>query len=145
MAVVLPPDPTTAREPAQGPGRCTVVARIGPRRIAAFRELWRVVARARRHGAPDVGDRVRALPRMLRAAVSGHYPHLGRGRIALVALALAYLVSPVDLVPEAFLVVLGLTDDALVAMWLGGVFLAETGRFLEWERDQPVIIEQPIA
>jgi uncharacterized membrane protein YkvA (DUF1232 family) len=121
------------------------VARIGPRRIAAFRELWRVVAQARRRGAPDVGDRVRALPRMLRAAVSGRYAHLGRGRVALVALALAYLVSPVDLVPEAVLMVLGLTDDALVAMWLGGVFLAETGRFLEWERNQPVIIDQPVA
>jgi uncharacterized membrane protein YkvA (DUF1232 family) len=82
---------------------------------------------------------------MLRATVSGSYTDLGRGRIALIALALAYLVSPVDLVPEVVLAVLGLTDDALVAMWLGGVFLAETGRFLEWERSRPVIIEQPVA
>src|ERR1700754_3129541 len=145
MTVVQPPDPATVREPAWGPGRWRGVAKIGPRRIAAFRELWRAVTQARRRGAPDVGDRVRALPRMLRATVSGSYPHLGRGRIALVALALAYLVSPVDLVPEVVLAVLGLTDDALVAMWLGGVFLAETGRFIEWERSHPVIIEQPVA
>jgi uncharacterized membrane protein YkvA (DUF1232 family) len=121
------------------------VVRIGPRRIAAFHALWRAITHARRPGEPGVGDRLRALPRMLRASVSGHYPHLGKGRIALVLLALAYLVSPVDLVPEVFLTLLGLTDDALVAFWLGGTFLAETGRYLEWERRQPVVIDQPPA
>jgi uncharacterized membrane protein YkvA (DUF1232 family) len=122
-----------------------IVASIGPRRIAAFHALWRAVAQARRPGTPGVGERLRALPRMLRNSVSGRYPHLGRGRIALVVLALAYLALPVDLVPELFLPLVGLTDDAVVALWLGGTFLAETGRFLEWERHQPVVIDQPAA
>jgi uncharacterized membrane protein YkvA (DUF1232 family) len=50
--------------------------------------------------------------------------------------ALAYLVSPIDLLPEAFLGLLGLVDDAVVAVWLGGAFLDETDRFVRWERDR---------
>jgi uncharacterized membrane protein YkvA (DUF1232 family) len=73
---------------------------------------------------------------MLVGAVSGRYPELGRGRLALLVLAVAYLVSPIDLVPEAFLGLLGLGDDALVALWLGGAFLVETERFLTWERSR---------
>jgi uncharacterized membrane protein YkvA (DUF1232 family) len=120
-----------------------VAPKIGPRRVAAFTALWRAVAQSRRPGAPGVGERARALPRMLRDAVSGRYPELSRGRLGLIVLALAYLVSPVDLVPEAFLALLGLTDDAVVALWLGGAFLAETDRFLEWERRQPTVVDAP--
>jgi uncharacterized membrane protein YkvA (DUF1232 family) len=119
--------------------------KVGPQRIAAFRALWRAVTQARQPGAPGVGDRLRALPRLARAAVSGGYPQLSRGRLGLIVLALAYLVSPIDLVPEAFLALVGLTDDAVVALWLGGAFLAETGRFLAWEREQPTVIHQPPA
>jgi uncharacterized membrane protein YkvA (DUF1232 family) len=123
----------------------TVVPTIGPRRLAAFHALVRAVRKGRRPGAPGVGDRLRALPRMIVGGVSGRYPELGRGRVALVVLALAYLVSPIDLVPEAFVSLLGLGDDALVALWIGGTFLAETDRFMEWERQRPTVIDQPPA
>ncbi len=119
------------------------VPRFGPRRIAAFRALWQALTRSRQPGAPGLGDQLRALPRMVTAAVNGRYPELGRGRLALFVLALAYLVSPVDLVPEALLGLLGLGDDAVVALWLGGAFLAETERFLSWERARPTVIDQP--
>lgn len=79
---------------------------------------------------------------MFLGAVSGRYPGLGRGRLVLLGLAVVYLVSPVDLVPELLLAFLGLTDDAVVALWLGGVFLVETDRFLSWERARPRIVEQ---
>ena len=82
---------------------------------------------------------------MLGAAVSGKYAELGRGRLAMLALALAYLVSPVDLVPEVVLGLLGLGDDAVVALWLGGALLVETDRYLEWERRQPKIVDAPPA
>lgn len=118
---------------------------IGPRRVAAFHALWRAVTQSRRPGAPGIGDRARALPRLLRGAATGRYPQLSRGRLGLVVLALAYLVSPVDLVPEAFLALLGLTDDAVVALWLGGTFLSETERFLDWERRQPTVVDAPPA
>jgi len=80
---------------------------------------------------------------MLGGAASGRYPGMGRGRLGLFVLALAYLVSPVDFVPELFLAVLGLGDDAVVALWLSGAFLVETGRFLSWERERPFTLEQP--
>ena len=115
-----------------------MATKFSPRRIAAFTALWRALTQARRPGAPGLGERARALPRMVGAAVSGRYPGLGKGRLALIVLALAYLVSPVDVVPEVLLAFLGLADDALVALWLGGAFLAETDRFLGWERAAPV-------
>lgn len=80
---------------------------------------------------------------MVSAGVSGRYPELGKGRLALFLLAIAYLVSPVDLVPEAFLGLLGLADDAVVALWLGGAFLAETDRFIDWKRSRPLVVDQP--
>lgn len=113
-----------------------------PRRIAAFTALWRALTQARAPGAPGMAARLRALPRMIGGAVSGRYPGLGKGRLALFALGLVYLVSPVDVMPELVLAVLGLGDDALVAMWLGGAFLAETDRYLGWEQDRPQIVEQ---
>lgn len=117
------------------------VPKLGPRRIAAFRALWQAISQSRHPGAPGMGDRLRAIPRMARDALSGRYPELPRGRLGLLVLALAYLVSPVDLVPEAFLALLGLADDAVVALWLGGALLGETDRFLEWERRQPVVVD----
>jgi len=73
---------------------------LNPRRLSAFRALWRAVAHGRRPDAPRLGERLRALPRMAGASLAGRYPGLGRGRLALFVLGLVYLVSPVDLVPE---------------------------------------------
>jgi uncharacterized membrane protein YkvA (DUF1232 family) len=109
---------------------------ISHSRFAAFRALWKAVALGRRPGAPSVGERVRALPRMFAGAATGRYPGLRRAQLGLLVLAVAYLVSPIDLVPEAFLPVIGLIDDGVVALWLGGAFLNETDRFLAWESDR---------
>jgi uncharacterized membrane protein YkvA (DUF1232 family) len=79
---------------------------------------------------------------MIISALSGRYPQLSRGRLGLLVLALAYLVSPVDLLPEAFLALLGIGDDVIVALWLGGAVLVETDRFLQWERSRPTVIDQ---
>ncbi|WP_232665415.1 YkvA family protein [Pseudonocardia sp. TRM90224] len=114
---------------------------IGPRRMAALHALWRALSQGSRPGAPGFGERLRALPRLLRGAVSGAYPQLGWGRLTMFLLAIAYIVSPVDFVPELFIPLLGLGDDAAVALWLGGAFLVETERFIEWERQQPTVIE----
>jgi uncharacterized membrane protein YkvA (DUF1232 family) len=119
------------------------VATYRPARIAAFRALWRAIVQGNRPGSPGLGDRLRALPRMISAAVSGRYADLGRGRLAMLGLALAYLISPVDLVPEVLLGLLGLGDDAVVALWLGGALLVETDRYLGWERAQPRIVDAP--
>lgn len=103
------------------------------RRVAVLSAVWRVVASSRRPGDPGLLARLRATPRLLRSAVTGAYPGLGRGRLALMAAALVYIVSPIDLVPESFLLVLGLADDVAVAAWLTAALLVETDRFLTWE------------
>ena len=87
-----------------------------------------------------MGERFSALPRMLSGAVTGRYPSLTRGRLGLILLALAYLVSPLDLLPEAFIPLIGLADDGVVALWLGGALIAETERFLAWEKARETVI-----
>lgn len=119
---------------ARATGVAGVAGRFGPRRLAAFRALWTLLRQARRPGAPGVGDMLRAFPRMAGAAVTGRYPGLTTSRLFLFVLAAVYLVSPVDFVPEIVFNVFGLVDDAVVALWLGGAVLAETDRFLHWER-----------
>ncbi|HZI97487.1 MAG TPA: DUF1232 domain-containing protein [Actinomycetales bacterium] len=106
------------------------------RRTAAFTALWKALRGQRRPGGPSVGEQFAAAPRMVRATLSGRYPHLPKSRLALMALAVAYIVSPVDLVPEAALLLVGLGDDAMVLAWLSGALLSETQAFVEWERTE---------
>ena len=91
---------------------------VTTRQVGALRAVWDVVRGTSRRGAPGVGERLRAVPRMLWLGLTGRYPHLARGRIAVGMLALLYVLSPVDLVPEIVLPLIGLADDALVATWL---------------------------
>ena len=76
-----------------------------------------VVRASTRPGAPSLASRVQAVPRLVRATLSGRYVGTTRGRLGLLAAAAAYIVSPVDLVPEAILPVLGTVDDAVVISW----------------------------
>jgi uncharacterized membrane protein YkvA (DUF1232 family) len=75
---------------------------------------------------------------MIKATSRGEYD--GGLRLAMIAAATAYVVSPIDVIPEAALFVFGLADDALMAAWLAGAILDETGRFLEWEARRKAII-----
>jgi uncharacterized membrane protein YkvA (DUF1232 family) len=107
------------------------------RRTAAFTALARALTSGAR-GGPSLGKRLAALPRMIRATMRKEYD--GGLRVALMAAATVYVVSPIDAVPEAFLLVLGLADDAVMITWLAGSILSETGRFLEWEAQRNAII-----
>jgi uncharacterized membrane protein YkvA (DUF1232 family) len=99
----------------------------------------RIKRRRRERGEPEpVGDvfqRARALPRLLRAARRGEYPGLPTSRMALWGLAVVYLVSPIDVLPE-LLPILGVADDAGVAVWLLTSVSTATGLYLRHERDQ---------
>jgi uncharacterized membrane protein YkvA (DUF1232 family) len=113
------------------------MARLG--RKAAMTALWTAL-RGSRRGGPGLGARLGALPRMTWAILTGRYD--GKARLAAMALAGAYIVSPVDLIPDWFAVFfgLGLVDDAAVAVWLAGAVLSETERFLAWERRRDQVI-----
>jgi uncharacterized membrane protein YkvA (DUF1232 family) len=104
------------------------MARLG--RKAALAALWSAI-RSSHRGGPTLGQRFTSLPRMLGATLSGRYD--GKWRVFAMLAALAYIVSPIDLIPELFFSVFGLADDAFVAAWLAGAVLSETERFLIWE------------
>ena len=111
------------------------------RRTVAAKALWDVLLGARRTGGPSLGQRLSVLPRMVAAAMRGRYPHLSRGRLAMMVVALVYVVSPIDIVPEAFLALLGLGDDALVVAWLAGALLGDAEQYLDWERERRRTVE----
>ncbi len=104
-------------------------------RMSAFAALWQALRGRRGPDAPPLGDQLMALPRLVSMTLRGQYPGLDRGRLLLMATALAYVVSPIDLMPEALLFIVGLGDDALVLGWLAGAVLTETEAFLAWEAE----------
>jgi uncharacterized membrane protein YkvA (DUF1232 family) len=107
------------------------------KRTAAFTALAKALVSGAR-GGPSIGKRVAALPRMLKATAKGQYD--GGMRVALMAAATAYVISPIDLIPEAIFLVFGLADDAVMIAWLAGTVLSETERFLEWERQRDRVV-----
>ncbi|MEO7753071.1 MAG: YkvA family protein [Terracoccus sp.] len=107
-------------------------------RIKIAATVASVLRAATRPGAPAMSERVQAVPRLLRATRDGSYAGTTVRRLALVAGAVAYVASPIDLLPEAFLPVLGAADDAVVISWAVKAFLEETDRFLAWELGQGV-------
>jgi uncharacterized membrane protein YkvA (DUF1232 family) len=107
------------------------------RRIRTLAALARALRGATRPGEPGLADRLHAVPRWVTATLSGAYPGTSRGRLVAIAAGVLYVLSPVDLVPEAVLPLIGLADDAMVVAWLAGQLLGETDEFLRWERERP--------
>ncbi len=103
-------------------------------RLASVVAVARAVRMAVRPGGPSIGERAGAVPRMVRATFSGNYVGVSKARLLLMLAAAGYLVSPLDLIPEAVLPVVGLADDALVLSWLATRLVEETEAFLEWEK-----------
>jgi uncharacterized membrane protein YkvA (DUF1232 family) len=99
-----------------------------------FMSFISAVRSANRPGAPGLLERFASVPRMLRATMSGEYKGLGFGRLALMATAVVYLLSPIDLLPEIILPIIGLADDAVVLTWIAAALVVETESFLDWER-----------
>lgn len=112
-------------------------------RVVVLTTLYRAARIAMRPGGPSLATRVTSLPRLVRETLSGRYAGLTTGRLALMALAVAYIVSPVDLVPEGALLMLGLADDAMVLGWLAAALVTETESFLDWEEAAPAPVDAP--
>lgn len=92
-------------------------------------------------GTPGVGKRLAAVPRMLAATLRGEYD--ARLRLATMAMAALYLVSPLDLIADAIFLIVGVIGDAGLVTWLAGALLDETERFLEWERQRAINTRRP--
>jgi uncharacterized membrane protein YkvA (DUF1232 family) len=107
-------------------------------RIKMAATIASVVRASTRPGAPSLSERVHAVPRLVRSTVDGTYAGTTMKRLALVAGAVVYVASPVDLLPEAVLPVLGAADDAVVISWAIKAFVEETDRFIAWEIGQGI-------
>ena len=105
-------------------------------RLASVGAVVRAVRLAVRPGGPSLGERAGALPRLVRATAKGDYRGTSPRRLLLMMAAAGYIVSPVDLLPEGVLGIIGLADDAMVLSWLATRIVEETEKFLEWERAQ---------
>lgn len=90
-------------------------------------------------GAHGFFTRIAAVPRMIRDTLRGDYRGLGRGKLLGMVLAVAYLVSPIDLLPEAILTIPGLFDDAAVAVWLLAAALTSADDYLAASDDLPPV------
>lgn len=105
-------------------------------RVSTFREFVSALRLAMRPGGPSMPDRVRAVPRLVRASARGEYPSTSMSRLLLMAAVTGYIVSPVDLLPEGLLSIFGLADDAVLMAWLAAQLVAETEEFILWEYAQ---------
>lgn len=101
------------------------------RRVVRRRKL----ARGEPVPVGNVFERAQALPRLLRDVRRGAYADLPKNRPFLWVLALVYLVSPIDILPD-LLPIIGVTDDAGVFMWLLTSVSTATGLYLNREREQ---------
>lgn len=110
-------------------------------RWAAMRRISAALQDAAEPGGPAIAVRLACLPRLTRAVARGEYTAVGPGHLALLAAAAAYVVSPVDLLPEALVGVVGLADDAVVLAWLARTLAHDTDRFLEWEQRRATTIK----
>ena len=95
----------------------------------------RKIARGEPVPVGNVFERARALPRLLRETRQGTYADLPKSRMTLWLVALVYLVSPIDILPD-LLPVIGVTDDAGVAVWLLTSVSTAAGLYLRREREQ---------
>lgn len=66
-------------------------------------------------GRASLADKLRAIPAMVRDVLSGRWAGVGRLRIVASLIALLYVLSPLDLIPEALLGPFGLGDDLAIA------------------------------
>lgn len=131
-------DGDVAGLPAVGAGIGLLVIGVAVGALGAVRR--RVVRRRKiANGEPvpvgNVIDRARALPRLLREVRRGTYADLPKSRTFLWLLALVYLVSPIDILPD-LLPIIGVTDDAGVAVWLLTSVSTAAGLYLGKERRQ---------
>ncbi|WP_017569968.1 YkvA family protein [Nocardiopsis halotolerans] len=103
-------------------------------RAAAGAAAWRVIQNT--DGDVSVWQRAKAVPRMIGAKLRGRYPELSTGKLLGMLVLVAYILSPVDFVPELFIPLLGLADDVAIAVWLATMAVGESERFVLWERQE---------
>ncbi len=101
--------------------------------LSTLRTLRTSIASVADPDGPDVAQRLGALPRLVRAVAAREYTGASPARIAALVAAAAYVASPVDMIPEKLMPLVGLADDAVVLAWLAAALVHDTDEFLAWE------------
>ncbi len=115
-----------------------------PRRSAFFAAT---ATAAVADGPLGFAERIASIPRLALDVLIGRYDGMTRGRLFLMLAAAFYIVSPVDLLPEAFLTLPGLADDAVVAGWLVASLFGATTAYAAWlaGRDTPTATDPRVV
>lgn len=108
-------------------------------RWGALMGVANAIRSANRPGSPGLGERLAALPRMVLAITTRKYTGVAGAQLLMMLAAVGYVVSPIDLMPEAFMLLAGIGDDALVVGWLAVTIINATDDFLDWERNGDAI------
>lgn len=95
------------------------------------------VVRASR-GRHPLGQRLLAVFPMLRDAFSGRWTAAPKGRLLAGLAGLVYVVSPLDVLPEALLGPFGLGDDLAIAVVAVAALLSAAEDWLDRGDEEPV-------
>ena len=81
--------------------------------------------------------KVRILIMMLEDYINGEYEEIPWGTVASLVVALMYILSPIDLVPD-FIPVIGLMDDLAVLLIVWAGISSDVRKYYEWksQRDE---------
>jgi uncharacterized membrane protein YkvA (DUF1232 family) len=83
-------------------------------------------------GLPDITTKMKAIMRMVKMTLNGTYQGLTKNQIYIAFAVFAYLLSPLDLIPD-FLPVIGFVDDAALILWLTKHAINQVEKFEQWE------------
>lgn len=93
-------------------------------------------ARASR-GRYPLGRRLAAVGPMMRDAFTGRWAGAPRGRLVAAMLGIAYVISPIDLLPEILLGPFGLGDDLAIAVVAVAALLGSADEWLDRGAAEP--------
>lgn len=77
-------------------------------------------------------DRVKAIPSMARAVLSGRWKGTSRVGVGMSLLGLLYVISPIDVIPD-FLLGMGLVDDLGIAVVSVAYLVKSVDSYLDWQ------------
>lgn len=104
-----------------------------PERLGRLlRDASATVERADLGPLDEVADEVKRFVRLVRAYAAGEYREVPTSKILLVIGTLAYVVSPLDLVPDV-LGPIGFGDDAALVAYTLGQMQEQLDAFAAWE------------
>jgi uncharacterized membrane protein YkvA (DUF1232 family) len=83
----------------------------------------------------EFGSKFQSAFRMAKLTISGEYTGIPKGQLFAGLAALVYVISPIDLIPDA-LPFLGFVDDAALLLWLVRNASEQIDRFEQWEQAQ---------